>query len=257
MTDTIKMSTFSGVRDAQKIEEREFREIEGTDLAVARGGRVYLDEYFPEIDDFPWMTVIRDDGIRRAHVPAAVAVAWLSANDRAAIRVALEPGVRAGGPAVKSLVAQYNIWAHAIAHVAATPEEQLVILDEKPLQIWGDKTILRLENVQISDYKTFLVEYSRPPSKGGNTSAMHAHTIWVGDRKFSFWARGARKFIFKTDEASFDYYETEDGYLNILPRSIICRDAKGKIAHRGDRRSKAKLRSAPTRMPGSRRERKN
>lgn len=255
MTDITKMSTFAGVRDAQKIEEREYREIEGTGLAVARGGRVFVDEDFPEVDDFPWMTVIRDDGVGRAHVPAAVALAWLTPEDRAEIRSSLGPEARVSDPAVKELVARHNVWSYAITHVATTPEEQLVILDEKPLQSREGKTIHRLENVQISDYKTFLVEYSRPPSKGGNTSAMHAHTIWVEDRKFSFWARGARKFIFKSDQASFEYYETEDGYLNILPKTIVCKDANGKVVHRGDRRSKPKLRSAPTRLPGSRRER--
>lgn len=78
MTDTIKMTTIQGIRDALKIEERDYREIEGTGLAVARGGRVRIEDDFPEIDDFPWMTVIGENGIRRAHVPAAVALAWLT-----------------------------------------------------------------------------------------------------------------------------------------------------------------------------------
>jgi hypothetical protein len=255
MTETIKMTTIQGVRDAQKIEERDYREIDETGLAVARGGRVHIGDGFPEIDDFPWMTVINESGIRRAHVPAAVALAWLSPENRAAIRAEnLPAGARGSDPTVKALVPRYNVWGWAIAHVATTPEEDLVIIDEKPLQSWSGKKIERLENVRISDYKTFLVEFSRPPSKGGNTSAMHAHTVWVDDRKFSFWARGACKFIFKDDKANFEYFETEDGYLNILPHTIVCRDAKGKTVRRGDRRSKTKLRSAPTRLPASRRE---
>jgi hypothetical protein len=254
MTDTIKMTTIQGIRDALKIEERDYREIEGTGLAVARGGRVHIEDDFPEIDDFPWMTVIGENGIRRAHVPAAVALAWLTPEDRTTIRAELPAGAKGSDLAVKALVARYNVWGWAIVHVTATPEKDLVVLDEKPLQSWTGKKIERLENARISDYKTFLVEFSRPPSKGGNTSAMHAHTVWIGDRKFSFWARGARKFIFKEDEASFDYVETEDGYFNILPHTIFCRDAKGKTVRRGDRRPKTKLRTAPTRLPGSRRE---
>lgn len=254
MTDTIKMTTIQGIRDAQKIEERDYREIEGTGIAVARGGRVHIEDDFPDFDDFPWMTVISERGIRYAHVPAAVALAWLTPEDRAAIRTELSPEAKTSDPAVKALVARYNVWAWAIAHVASTPEEDLLVLDAKPLHSWVGKKVERLENVRITDYKTFLVEFSRQPSKGGNTSAMHVHTVWVGDRKFSFWARGARKFIFKEDEASFDFVETEVGYLNILKHSIICRDAKGKIVRRGDRRSKTKLRSAPTHLPASRRE---
>lgn len=257
MSDTIRMSTNSGVRDAHRLEDREYREIEDTGLAVARGGRVYMEGEFPEIDDFPWMTVSVENSVRRAHVPAAVALAWLTPEERSAVRTTLDASAKASEPKVKELAAHHNVWAYAIAEVAASTEENLAVLQDRPLQYWGDKAINHLENVEISDYKTFLVEHSRPPSKGGNTSAMHAHTIWIGDRKYSFWARGARKFIFKGDQASFDYYETEDGYLNILPKTIVCRDAKGKIVRRGDRRSKAKLRSAPTRMPGSRRERRD
>ncbi len=257
MTDTVKMNTVQGVRDAHRIEEREYREIEGSGIAVSRGGKVFIDEDFPEIDDFPWMTVVREDGIYRAHVPAAVAFAWLEPEARDKIRDAIPASVKATDPKVKDAVKEQNVWAWAIAHVANTPEDDMILLDEKPVATWGDKEIFRVENANIEDYKTFLVEYSRPPSKGGNTSAMHSHAFWIDGQKYSFLARGARKFVFKDDTVSFDYYVTEDGYRNILRHSIVCRDKNGKTVLRGDRRNKAQLRSAPTRLPGSRREQRS
>ena len=254
MSDAIVMRTYQGVRDAMKAEERDYRGIEGSGFAVSRGGKVYLEGDFPEIDAFPWLTVLNEKGLYRAHVPAAVAWAWLTPEERAEIRAELPADVKAADDAVKALVARYNVWAYAIAHVAATPEEDLVILDEKPLQTWREHDTRRLENVQVTDYKTFLYEHSRPPSRGGNTSAIHTHSFRVGDRKFGFFARGSKKFIFAKDLASFDYYETDEGYLNVLRWTIICRDAKGKRVIRGDRRLKEKLRSAPTRLPGPRRD---
>lgn len=200
------------------------------------------------------MTVLKQGGIYRAHIPSAVALAWLTEQQRAEIRAKLPVGSRGSDAQVKPLIERYNVWGWAIAHVAATTEEDLVVLDVKSLSSWAGREVRRIENASIDTYKTFLVEYSRPPSKGGNTSAMHAHTIWIGEMKFSFWARGSRRFVFKEDTVSFDYVETDGGYLNIVPQSIICRDGEGKIQRRGDRRSKFKLRSTPARLPASRRE---
>ena len=254
MANPIKMLTFHGVRDAKKVEDREYREIEGTGLAVARGGRVFLDDDFPQIDAFPWINIIRDDGIYRAHVPAAVAIAWLTLEDRTTIRAEAAGVHRSSDPEIMTLVARYNVWGWAIAHITATDEDDLVILEKKPLHKWEGKTVERREAVRIDDYKTFLFEFSRPPSKGGNTTALHTHTIWIGDEKFSFFARGARKFIFKGDAVCFDFIRTEDGYSNILSHTVICRDASGKVVLRGDRRTKLKLRTSPTRLPSSQRD---
>jgi hypothetical protein len=112
-----------------------------------------------------------------------------------------------------------------------------------------------LEGVTIDDYKTFLPEPSRPPSRGGNTSALHSHAVFIGDRKFTFLARGAKKWIFKTDTASFSYRRTPEGYLNILKKTVRTVDMTGAEVVRGDCGWKAKLRTSPGRMPGSRRER--
>jgi hypothetical protein len=117
------------------------------------------------------------------------------------------------------------------------------------------KSLHRMEGVQIDDYKTFLKENSRPPSRGGNTSALHVHTMFIGEERYSFFARGSKRWIFKGDLVSFDYEVTPEGYRNVVRDSIVTVDQKGQVQLRGDRRWKPKLRTAETRMPGSRRER--
>lgn len=256
MTD-IKFTTYEGVRDAQKVTDRPFRSVEDGAVAVTRGGRVFVDEDITEIDDFPYLTIMRDDGIWRAHVPAAVALAWLTPAERDAIRAEISPGVETKDPRVMEIVKQVNVWAYAVAHVANTAEADLKVIDERPLSVWEGKTILRQENVTASDYAAFLFEPGRPPSKGGNTTALHQHAFFVDGVRYSFFARGSRMCVYKGDTVSFDYHVTEDGYHNVLPRSIVTRDAKGKTVIRGDRRHKAVLRTAPAKMPGSRRERRD
>ena len=117
------------------------------------------------------------------------------------------------------------------------------------------KTLHRVEGVQIDDYKTFLKENSRPPSRGGDTSALHIHTVIIDEDRYSFFARGSKRWIFQGDLASFDYEVTPEWHRNIVRDSIVTVDQKGEVQLRGDRRRKPKFRTSVTRMPGSRRER--
>lgn len=115
---------------------------------------------------------------------------------------------------------------------------------------------LRIENKKITSYGTFLKEPSRPPSRGGNTRALHAHVLEIEGQKFSFLALGSQKWIFKTDIVSFEY-QIENGYKNIIKDSIITIDRNGNVVSRGNRAFKTQLRYTPARLPGSRRERKD
>lgn len=45
---------------------------------------------------------------------------------------------------------------------------------------------------KFSDYRTYLKEPSRPPSRGGNTSALHAHVLVISGTEYSFLALGSR-----------------------------------------------------------------
>lgn len=110
-----------------------------------------------------------------------------------------------------------------------------------------------VSNKKITSYDKFLTEKSRPPSKGGNTKARHSHVIVIEGERYSFIAFDSKQWIFKTDTVSFEY-EVNNGYKNIIPETIITIDKDGKSVVRGNRGYKKKLRTADTRLPGSRRE---
>lgn len=254
MADKVIMATYQGVRDAKEVKHREYREVPGADLSIARGGKIPLGDQYLDADDWPFLVIPAEDGLYRAHVPAAVALAWTSPEDRENVRNVLPADAVHTSDGVMELVETLNISKHAVAHIARTPEDDLRAVEEAPLRSWADKDVRRLENVTVDDYKANLSEHTRPPSKGGNASALHVHSFTVDGQRYSFFGRGKNRRIFKRDTASFDYVVTEEGYRNVLQHTIRTRDEKGKIMARGDRSWKPTLRSRPTRFPGSRRE---
>ncbi|EJN2898417.1 hypothetical protein P6141_004218 [Salmonella enterica] len=114
----------------------------------------------------------------------------------------------------------------------------------------------RVEGKKITSYCMFLKEPSRPPSRGGNTRALHSHVLEIEGEKFSFLALGSQKWVFKSDIVSFEY-KIENGYKNIIKDTIVTIDRNGNVVSRGNRAFKTQLRSAPARLPGSRREQKD
>jgi len=115
---------------------------------------------------------------------------------------------------------------------------------------------IKIERRKITGYGKFLRENSRPPSKGGNKNAMHSHEIEIDGEKYSFLAPGSQQWVFKTDTVSFEY-EVNGGYKNIVKATIQTLDHHGKPVIRGNRGFKVELRTAVTRMPGSRREQRD
>ncbi|BBV41350.1 hypothetical protein [Citrobacter portucalensis] len=111
----------------------------------------------------------------------------------------------------------------------------------------------KVKDAKIEEYFTVLKEKSRPPSKGGNTKALHAHYIKIDGMLYSFLAFGSKQWIFKTDRVSFEF-EMNGEYRNILRESIITIDSNGEVVIRGLRGFSKKLRTADTRLPASRRE---
>jgi hypothetical protein len=114
----------------------------------------------------------------------------------------------------------------------------------------------RVERKQIESYRVYLKERSRPPSRGGNTSALHAHVIKIEGVDYSFLALGPQRWVHKTDLVSFEY-ETKGDYRNILKETLKTVDRRGNEIIRGNRGFKARLRTAPAREPASRRERRS
>ncbi len=115
---------------------------------------------------------------------------------------------------------------------------------------------LHIENKQFTSYRMFLHEQSRPPSRGGNTNALHAHILEIDGEKYSFLALCSQQWIFKSDVVSFEY-EINNGYNNIIKESIVTIDRFGKVVTRGNRGFKKQLRTALSRMPASRREQRD
>ncbi len=102
----------------------------------------------------------------------------------------------------------------------------------------------------ISDYRTGLCEPSRPPSKGGNTAALHGHSIKIGDTWYSFLALGAQKWVFASDTVAFDWaWDASGKYRNIIKESIRTLGKNGVPVVRGNRGSKPTLRRAQTLLP--------
>lgn len=114
----------------------------------------------------------------------------------------------------------------------------------------------KIEGKKIGAYEKYLKENSRPPSRGGNTKALHSHVLEIDGEKYSFLALGSQQWVFKSDTVSFEY-EVNDGYKNIDKETIVTIDRNGRPIVRGNRGFKSKLRTATTRLPGSRREQRD
>jgi hypothetical protein len=115
---------------------------------------------------------------------------------------------------------------------------------------------LRVESKKITSYGLFLKEPPRPPSRGGNTGALHSHVLEIEGEKFSFLALGSQQWVFKSDFVSFEF-KVENGYKNIIKETIFTIDRYGRVVTRGNRGFKTQLRSAPARLPSSKREQRD
>jgi hypothetical protein len=112
--------------------------------------------------------------------------------------------------------------------------------------------------IRIENYKTFLMEPSRPPSRGGNSKALHSHSFELDGDRYSFLAVGAKKWIFATDTVVFKWeWDETKRYKNVIKGSLTTFDKNGNEVVRGDRSFKDKLRTAQARLPGSRREQRD
>ena len=119
------------------------------------------------------------------------------------------------------------------------------------------KTRYRVGPTKVTNYSARLVDKYRPPSKGGNTRAWHRHAFQVGEDWYSFLALGAKKWIFVSDTVGFEWSWDDSGkFRNVDPGTIKTTDKGGNVVVRGERGSK-KWRSAPARIPASRREQRD
>ena len=111
--------------------------------------------------------------------------------------------------------------------------------------------------IKVKNYRTFLVDKYRPPSKGGNTRAWHRHSFEVDGATYSYLALGSRKWVYASDTVEFIWsWDATGKYRNVVTSSMATLDKNGKHVVRGERGTK-KWRTAPTRMPASKREQRD
>lgn len=111
-------------------------------------------------------------------------------------------------------------------------------------------------NKKVDNYSVFLRENYRPPSRGGNTRALHSHVLSIDNEKYSFLGLGSQQWVHKTDTVSFDF-EVKDGHKNVIKETLITIDSAGNQIMRGNRGFKRQLRTADARLPASRREQRD
>lgn len=113
---------------------------------------------------------------------------------------------------------------------------------------------MRVEDAKIEKYVTTRKEHHRPPSRGGDTGAWHQHVLVIDGKSYSFLNAGSRQWVYKSDSVSFEWeWDKTSKYRNIKTETIAVKDKAGKPIVRQVPATK-KWRTAPPRMPVSRRE---
>lgn len=113
------------------------------------------------------------------------------------------------------------------------------------------------EKVAFEDYGgPHLEEKHRSPSRGGNTKALHSHSVVIDGKRYFWKALGAKKWAFKGDLVSFRYVELDFGGA-VLKHTFRAFDRDGVEVVRGIRDWKPSLRTASQRPPASRREQRD
>lgn len=95
-------------------------------------------------DDWLFLIIPTEHGLYRVHVPAAVALARTSPEDRDRIRAALPGYATHVSNGVMNLVNALNVSKHAVVHVARIPEPELRAVKDLRIQSWAGEDIRRL-----------------------------------------------------------------------------------------------------------------
>lgn len=204
-----------------------------------------------EASRWPWHDILVEDAAIMIHVVNATAAAWLDEALMSRIRAEVPASASHTDPKVQALEAELQVSRHAIAAVARHPDGLPALFEVEP-EPEGESGKIELQEVEA--YSTFLLEPSRPPSKGGNTRALHSHRITIAGTHYYFKALGTRRWVFSGDRVTFSFTISASGYNQVSRASLRCFSKTGAAVVRGDRGYKTQLRTAATRMPGSRRE---
>lgn len=221
MSSTFRINAPASLRIPANPEDREYQQIPETSLAVSRLGDVRDGDRLLGFDDFPHTVVASRCGFWKLHVPAAVALLWLSKDERGWVGRRANGEISTRSPVIRKLAQEYRVWPSAIAHVVRTPESDLRYFFPIEDHSWIDAHLHHLDPAVVKACKTAHADEYRPPNQGGNSLIIHRHTITIEDQNFTCLARGARLVIQPGDQISFDYAETGDGVRAIIPWSVI------------------------------------
>lgn len=258
MTSDVRKLKRNGLTEAWKIQDREYKTVPDTEgiilsgaIGVSRGG------IFKELNDpeailaqpvkWPFDYFETDKGFVRANVLAAVAVTYLSPEQRDEIRSEFPTGIHHSDPRIVPVVEKYNVNKYAISYITNTKDIDIEVLDVLHDLADSKGKLGFVNGATVAAYNTKLVEFYRPPSRGGNTKALHKHLMLIEGQWYSFFALGSKKFVFKNDTVKFEYLSTEEGYRNVKKQTIVTKDEKGKLVYRGNRGFKKQLRTTPSR----------
>lgn len=254
----MRQQKIGNLAEPHRREDRERRAIAGLEgsYEVTRTGLIWSlgqEDWVEPATSWPFVKLVHNDSLLDLNLVEILALSWLSPQQRAALR-ALGPQEKPWSAKLlaKEVELQVPVYSLACAANSSSDED---FEHWTRLKHGEDAAVFSVEGAKLDDYKAFLCEYYRPPSKGGNTRALHAHVLYIGGERYSFFALGAKKWVFASDTTSFKYRVTEAGHRNVLRDTLVTRDKAGLPVVRGHRGHKSVLRTAPTRLPGSRRER--
>jgi hypothetical protein len=246
--------------------DRERRAVPGIPgIEITRTGQnIWSAEDEDWVDDglekasFPFVKLPVDGVLADLNRNTLTALAWLTPEQRARVRALFAtPLDRPWPEEALALEQELGVSIFALQVVTRQGEEELLADHDSRLEKARSYPVDRVENATVESYSAFLVEHSRPPSKGGNTGALHRHSMTIDGKSYSFLALGAKKWVFAGDTVSFSFKTTDGGYRNVLKPSLVTKDKNGAPVVRGDRGSKPTLRTAPARLPASRREQRD
>jgi hypothetical protein len=252
------ISNIGGVRLPRDKAKRPRRPIPGlSGYEITQTGQIWIEDTSELVteygDDWPYFFAEADGNVVKIHLFEAAAAAWLTPEQRAMVRQSLPANVDKKSAEARALIADLQVSDNVIHYLTRHAEGEIAAWQAvEPEDRASDLQFATA--VSISDYKTGLIELSRPPSKGGNGHALHVHSFSVDSDRYSFCAIGFRQLAYVTDLVSFSYYLDTEGRRKILKSTLRTVDKSGKSVKRGNRGTKRTLRTATTRLPARRRE---
>jgi hypothetical protein len=235
-------------------EDRERRPIAGLEnrYEITRTGHVWSVEdgcWLRNTTTWPFLKVPCANRTVDLVLPEAVAVSWLSAEDRSNLRAAFPGTPRYSSPwpvAVLEAEQALQVYAPALADVIRTT-------DDSELSHWHRtvtdvpvtaESARKVDDRVVQRYKVVLVDRKRYRTPH---IALHCHYILVRRNWYSFLAMGTKPWAAPGDSVSFAYRVSKAGRNLFLDKtSLSVRDPSGKPVVRNNNLTKSSEKDSAT-----------